>query len=237
MAVTWTSKIADVANNQIPFAIAETLNMLAKGAVEDARAAAGIDLNVKSKTLIKNFIFAPSRLKATKNRFTARVLVGSPTSSKPDRGNILTQQEDAGTKSPTGGRSVALPSRDIRKPGAKRAVLQGYELSKLGPFAARSNLKTRDVSMGSKPGLFFITMRKGTSAGKRMLLQRYGRGKKSVRGLWLFVPSTRLTPKLRFNATVKRHVQLNLTKAFKASFSKALASARPLKSTIQSSRI
>ena len=237
MAVTWTSKITDVANNQIPFAIAGTLNLLAQSAAVEAREAAAAGMNVKNKTLLKFFIRAPAESKATKTRLKARVVVKSPKSSKSDRGNILTQQEEWGSKLPLSGRSVAMPSRDIRKPGSKREIIRGTELKNFRPFRTQSFIDSRQtVAVGAKNS-FFVTLKKGRAAGKKMLLQRFGRGGKSVRGLWLFVPQTRLTPKLRFNKTVRNHVQKNIAAAFKRSFSQALASARPLKGATQSSRI
>jgi len=231
-AVRWTSRISEIAAKQIPFARAETLNQLARGAAEDAREAAQIDLNIKRPAMLRAFIRAPATHKATKLRFSARVVVAAPQSANPDRGNILTQHEAAGTKRPFRGRSIAMPSRDIVKPGRKRAITRGTELRTFQPFTTKAGGQV----VGQK-GSFMITLKRGTLAGRKMLLQRFGRGKKQVRGLWLFVPSTRLTPKLRFNATVKQHVQQHVAAAFKRAFSKALASAKPLRGATQSTRL
>jgi hypothetical protein len=236
MATTWTSRIANVSRKQIPQATANALNVLARGAAEDARAA-GATMTIRERSLLRFFIRAPRDLQATKTRLVARVVVSAPKSAPADRGNVLTQQEESGVKRPQSGRSVAMPSRDIRKPGAKRKVIRGTELKNFLPLRQQSFVNSRQTVTAGRKNSFVVTLRKGRAAGRSMLLQRYGRGKRSVRGLWLFVRQTRLTPKLRFNATTKRHVQREVAAAFKQGFSQALATARALKATTQSSRL
>lgn len=235
----WTSKIADIAENQIPFVVAGTLNLLAQNAAEEARTAAAAGMNIKKRSLLTAFIRAPNDLRATKARFRATVVVAAPKSASPDRGSVLAEHEAIGLKTPFGAQhSVASPSRDIRKPGDKRSVLSGYEYRNLAPLTLQSGLKGhRQFIGGQKPGTFLVTLTKGKSAGIKMLLQRFGRGAKTVRGLWLFVPQTRLKGELHFAVSVKRRVSQDIALAFKTAFSRAIASARPLSGTVQSSRI
>lgn len=224
----WTSKIADIAENQIPFVVAGTLNLLAQNAAEEARTAAAAGMNIKKRSLLTAFIRAPNDLRATKARFRATVVVAAPKSASPDRGSVLAEHEAIGLKTPFTGRSVGTPSKDILKGGSGRAIIGGTDLKYFKPLVNGPGGRVT----GAKNS-FLITLKNGT----KMLLQRFGRGKKTVRGLWLFVPQTRLKGELHFAVSVKRRVSQDIALAFKTAFSRAIASARPLKGTTQSSRI
>lgn len=214
---TWYSKLGDVATQQLPFAIAQALNDTAREAAEEARTEAGKKLNVRNRNLLKFFIRAPAESKATKTRHTARVVVAGP-KTNARRGEILAQQEDGGRKTATSGKYVAIPGRAITKgAGGKRDILRNAKLSSFKPFT-----RTGKVITGQK-NTFLI---KDKSSGLPVLLQRFGRGRRNARVLWIFVKQSRLTPKLGFDKAVKRTVGKNLTRNIGRSLTKAIATAK-----------
>jgi hypothetical protein len=229
MKAVWTSRLGSLARDQLPFAISQALNDTAREAATEARTAAAKGLNVKKRGLLTLFIRNPSEFKATKQRHSARVMVGGP-KSDPARGNILTQQEESGSKRPFRGRFVAMPSREISaKVGGKRVLKAGNELRNFKPFStpvdsgnATPNGKRGTRIEGRKNT--FVVFRKGS--GLPILLQRYGRGKQQTRALWLWVKQTRLVPRLGFGKAVLKVVRRDLDTNIGRRLTQAIASAK-----------
>ena len=229
MQAHWTSKLDDIARRQLPFALAQALNLTAKAAAVEARASAAVRLNVRKKGLLNIFIRAPAEQRATKTKLSARVMVGGP-KTDPERGSILAQQEATGTKRPFRGNLVAIPSREISsKVGGKRVVKPGFELKNFKPFSTPIDgaNATAHGARGSRiegRKNTYVVFQRGT--GLPILLQRYGRGKKQTRALWLWVRQSGLTPKLGFGRAVIKTVRGTLDKEIGAQLTKAIASAK-----------
>lgn len=218
MRATWTSRLDSIAREQLPFALSQAINDLAKEAAEEARKEAASTLNVKRRSFLNAFIRAPAEHRATKRKLSARVMVGAPRSAMPSRGEILTQHEDDGRKTPTSSKYVAIPSHNISgKSGGKRSVSRGMELRNFKPF-------TRDAKgkLVGQRGTFMAKTRDGTP----LLMQRRG---KVARVLWLFVRQSRLTAKLGFAKAVRRRVSGDVSRLVGARLTQAIASARAVK--------
>jgi hypothetical protein len=217
LRATWTSRLGSIANDQLPYALSQAINDVAKAAAEEAREEANKTLNVKRKSFLNAFIRAPAEHRATKTKLSARVAVMAPKSARSTRGSILTQHETAGTKTPTGGKYVAMPGRSIlRNVGGKRSVLRGMELRNLKPFT-----KTAGGKLKGRKQTFMIKTRSGTP----LLLQSQG---KKARVVWVFVRKSGLTAKLGFGTAVRRRVDRDFTKAVGTRLTQAIASARPV---------
>ena len=233
MKATWTSKLPDIAQNQIPIASANAINKVTDRAASQTRVAAAGVMNIKKRSLLVYFIRAPREDRATKKKLSGRVMIGAPkTASDQTRGIILAQHADAGSKTPFRGRYVAMPSREISsKVGGKRLVKAGSGLQSFKPFSspvdganATANGKRGSRIEGRKNT--FVVFRKGS--GMPILLQRYGRGLKQTRALWLWVKSTNLTKRLPFNDIVTKVWDRRMKAELQSELGKAIASARQI---------
>ena len=216
MKVTWQSSLPDLIARQIPFAIQEALNDVAREAADAARAEAAKGMTIRNRSLLRFFIRAPREFRATKTKHSARVIVAGP-KSDPNRGSILTGQETGKPKTPTKGRFVAIPARDARSAGVSR-LKRGTDLKTLGPFRDKGK-----VAIGAK-NTVIVTAK----SGARVLLQRQKGGRARV--LWLFTKYAKMTKKLGFSAAVYRTVNKNLQRNLGRSLTKAIASARRITS-------
>jgi hypothetical protein len=214
MKAHWTSRLDDIAKNQLPFAIANALNDTAKAAAAEAREEAGKRLNIRKKSLLSIFIRTPADQRATKKKLSARVMVAGP-KSDPTRGPVLAAHEVDGIKTPNKGRYVAMPGREIMSKGARGGVKRGFELAKFKPF-----LRAGPKKSYGKMGTFLVTSKK---SGIPMLLQPIG---KRLRVLWLFVKQTRMTANLGFDKAVRRAIKRDMTRNVGTRLTQAIASAK-----------
>ncbi len=233
MKAHWTSKLGDIANRQLPFALAMALNETAKKAAVEARPEAKKRLNIKRNALLERFIRANAENRATKTKLSARVMVGGP-KSNPERGSILAQHEDRGTKRPYSGNLVAMPSREIttKVGGGVRSIKRGYELKNFKPFSSHfSNNRTANGRHGSRiegQKNTYVVFRSGS--GLPILLQRYGKGLRQTRALWLWVRQTGLMPRLGFSKSVLKSVLKHNEREIGLALTKAIASAKAVTS-------
>jgi hypothetical protein len=230
MKVTWESKLDDVAKRQLPFALAMALNKVAKQAAVEARPEAAKRLNIRKKALLALFIRANAENRATKTKLSARVMVGGP-KSDPQRGSILAQHEERGTKRPFRGNLVAMPSREITTKGSgKREIKRGYELRNFKPFSSPIDAARNQTPSGRRGSRIegrrntFVVFRAGT--GMPILLQRFGRGLRQTRALWIWVRQTGLTQRLGFSKSVLETVRKRIEPDIAAEIAKAVQSAR-----------
>ena len=218
MKAHWTSRLGDIATRQLPFALAQALNDTAKTAAEEARVEAAKRLNVKRSSFLRFFIRNPTEHRATKAKHTARVVTAGP-QSDPTRGSILAQHEESGVKTPFSRPLIAKPSREIlQSVGGKRSIPRGTALNLFKPFVRDGQATT------GRKGAFLV---KAKGSGTPVLLQRIG-GR--VRALYVYVRSTRLTPKLGFGKAVVRVVRRDLDRNIGKRLTAAIASAREVTS-------
>jgi hypothetical protein len=219
MDVTWTTKLPDIIEKQLPFGIANGLNDTAKTAAKEAQVEAQRGLNIKSASLVRFFIRAPNALRATKTRQVASVIVGAPDSAPPDRGSVLAQQETPGAKSPFSSQFVAVPARYVLQStsGGKRSIRRGYELKDFKPFSG-------PIAPGTKGARKTFIIR-SADTGLPVLMQRMG---KQLRALWIFVHRSRLTGKLGFEKAVSRAAQRDLRVNLDSRIAEAILSAREI---------
>lgn len=229
--VVWTSRLGDIARSQLAQGIAWGLNDTAQDAAGAARDSAAKNLNVRKRGILNTFIRTPTEHKATKAKLSARVLLAGP-KSDPSRGSVLAQQEDTPIKTAFRGRLVAMPSREIMsKAGGKRVVKPGYALSLFKPFS--SPVDGNNATPNGKRGTriegrknTFVTFRRGS--GLPILLQRYGKGQRQVRVLYLWVKSVRLPRKLGFGSSVTAKVKQVNERNIARGIARAIASAREI---------
>jgi hypothetical protein len=230
MRVTWTSRLDDIAKNQLAQGIAWGLNDTAQEAVTLARQTAMKRLAIKKPGLLNVFMRTPVDGKATKRKLSARVLLAGP-KSDPQRGSVLAQQEDTDQKRAFRGRLVAMPSRDImQKIGGKRVLKPGYALKNFKPFSTPVDAGLNQTPNGARGTRIegrkntYVVFRKGS--GLPILLQRYGKGKQQVRALYLWVKAVRLPKRLGFTSSVTTRVRQRNAENIGRGITKAIASAR-----------
>jgi hypothetical protein len=236
MKATWVSKLPDIAANQLPIASANAINKVTDRAASQTRVAVAGVMNIKKRSLLVYFIRAPREDRATKKKLKGRVMIGAPkTASDQTRGSILAQHAERGSKKPFKGRFVAMPSREISsKIGGKRIVKPGYGLQNFKPFSTPIDNGSNQTPSGARGSRIegrkntFVVFRKGT--GMPILLQRYGRGLRQTRALWLWVRSTNLTKRLPFEDIVTKVWERRMQAELSAEMGKAVASARTVTS-------
>lgn len=121
------------------------------------------------------------------------------------RADILTKFEDGGTKRPKGGRSIAVPGRQVRR--TSKGVTK--------------SLRPRNVLASGKA---FVGE---TRAGKKAVFQRLGSGKGTrLRYLYSLVARAKIKPRLKFKATVWASLRASWGREFRKAVKAALATSR-----------
>lgn len=193
--------IADIGERQIPFAIALTVNSLAKGVVVAER-----DEVARTFSTPTPFTENAFRIEtATKARPVARVAI------KDIQAGYLEPYVKGG----------------VRSLGTKRGMLApitgNIALNKYGNLT-RNKLKT----LAARPGVYIGPIT--TRGGKRIsgVWQRSrGRGGASLKLLIKFADTTPVKKRLDFYGRATRHVRDNLNREFAAAVRQAAATARP----------
>ena len=184
---------------QLPFAFAKTLNqtMKAVGKYTVARTYPQA-FDVRNKSFFKAAMFTGDAVRwATKTKLRASAR------DRFDRGN-LQLHATGGTKRARSGR-MAIPSR--------------YTKARRGPKGVRKNLRPRAVVDTPKGYI-------DRDGPRDAIFQRYGRGGKQVRLLYVLQPSAKITKRFRFYEDAERITRAVSPKLFSRNFSHAIRTAR-----------
>jgi hypothetical protein len=206
---------------QLPFAVKNALNQTADAAQIAVRQSLPLHFDVTRPDFLNLLVKINNEDRATKDKPDVTIRIAPPRSGKT-ASDILSKFEDGGEQvSIAGHQYIPYPSKDIRtgkrgtkvKRGMKFSQFRGFgEATLLNVLQHRGGLNgsKRATTRGpSKPrlvgqkGSFLITLTKGKSAGRPMLLRRTGPGKKDIEGLYVFVPHVHIPYLLHFQETVR----------------------------------
>lgn len=212
---------------QGPFAVSTAINETLKKAQADQRAHQRNVLEVRNTRFVDQAV----KIKpfATKTALFGVIQVDPPGGAA--RRDILTKFESGGTKTPKGGRSIAVPE-GVKK--SAKGVRAGFRPSDLG-FAPHG--RSGKVFKGASRTLLIRTGRGG------MILQRTGKGrvrvssvrtrKSGYRGrrsglklLYILTPSARIGATLKFERTVMHAIGRHAEREMVAAWHRAVKTAR-----------
>jgi len=189
-----------VSRKQLPFAFAKTLNQTMK-AVEKYTIARTYPraFDVRNRAFFRAAMFTGSAVKrATKTKLRVSVR------DRFDRGN-LQLHATGGTKRARSGR-IAIPSRYV----GSRRLKSGRVKDALLPRAVVNTPKGFIDRDGPRDAIY----------------QRYGRGGKQVRLLYVLHRSAKIPKRFRFNEDAERITRSVSPKLFRRNFSQAIRTAR-----------
>ena len=186
-------------NKQLPFAFSKTLNDTMKAVAKYTVARTyPRAFDVRNKGFFKAAMFTGDAVRwATKTKLRASAR------DRFDRGN-LQLHATGGTKQARSG-SMAIPSR--------------YTKATRGARGVRKNLRPRAVVDTPKG---FIDR----DGPRDAIYQRYGRGGKQVRLLYVLQPSAKIRKRFRFYEDAERITRQVSPKLFKRNFAHAVKTAR-----------
>lgn len=224
----------DFEQRQVPFALSNTLNDVAKlfqyrqrehmGSIFTVRRKQWVDNNVK----ITNF--------AKKGDLRAAVQIQSPGGG--NRSDILAKFEDQTTKAPKSGRSIAVPveakrnASDIIPKGQRPRSFNFKQIGGAG-MAKSTRGMTKRMTGGVLRGALQVfqgekrTLMIRNAQGQGVILQRTGRGRKheGLRLLYRLTPRVKIKPDLHFVVNA-REAATHVKGFFAARFAEAMSSAR-----------
>jgi len=233
MRAVWTSRLADVAKNQIPFAAAKTNNELAQMAGNDIRDYARRKLNVRSPTLLRFFVKGPEK-RGTKADPRARVYVGAPKGAKdPQRGNLLVQHDVDGTnvKRPIRSDSLMVPTKEYRRDSRGKPRLWSAFKKDMGIGTKRGSLgRGNNLATGRRSPVYLIKAKRGKLAGRTLLFLRTGVGRNQSDLLYVSAPLIKNPRRLRSKALVEIRVRKSSASIMGRELTKAIASAKAVTS-------
>jgi hypothetical protein len=231
MKVSWTSKLPDIVANQLPFAIAQTANELAKMAADDIREDARRKMDVRSSTFLRFFIRGPSE-RATKRKPTARLFIGAPKGAKnQDRGNLLVQHDVDGTnlKRPFRSREMMVPTKSYRQESRNRPRKWKDYKRDMGMGTRRGITSGNLQGMGRRFRTYLIRVKSGMHAGKSILFLRTGTGKRNSEALYVSAPAVKLKGRLRSRAMAAIRIRKSASGILSREMGKAIASAKQVR--------
>jgi hypothetical protein len=229
MKVHWTSKLPDIAANQLGFASANLLNELAKLGADDVRSDVKKRLDVRSSTLARFFVKGPAE-RATKAKLKAQVYVGAPKGNKdPQRGNLLVQHDVDGTnvKKPIRSDSLMVPTTQYRRESRNRPRLWSAFKRDMG-INTKRGISPRGglLGAGRRFRTYLIRARKGVLAGRTLLFVRTGVGKGQSDLLYVSRPLIKNPKRLTSRATVTARVAKSAPMLMGREMTRAIASAK-----------
>jgi hypothetical protein len=225
-----TRYLGDFEQRQVPYALSNTLNDVAKLFQYRERQHIGQQFTVRRKQWVDNSVKITEF--ATKRKLQATVAIESPGGGK--RSDILGKFESQTQKRPISGGSIAIPAdakrnkHDIILKSARPKAFNFREV--IGPKHV-SPLKA-NVRSGVLRGHLKVfegdkrTVMIKNAQGQGVILQRVGRGKRAgMRLLYTLAPKVRISPDLHFVLNARQAVT-HVGEFFAARFREAMASAR-----------
>lgn len=186
---------------QIPFATAFALTRTAQAVQTEVRQ------QLPRRFVIRNrFVEQAIRVRpARKDTLTAQVLIPTDQEGYRRIADAMEQHEFGGDKRPRSGTFIAVPINARRN---KRDIIPRGQ---------------RPKALESDPRVFLLT----TKSGKRLLVQRQGRGKSAaLRVLYGLRPSVKISQAFGFFATGAATVRRVYSSIFRAAMDRAIRSAR-----------
>lgn len=204
---------ADVKENQIPFAVSQSINDTAK---EFQRVQIAHDASVFAQ---RRGPWQAQSIKithfATKAANWATIGVHPPGAGGDDRADILAKFEDDTEKTPFRGRYVPIPTIFIKR--TKSDVVPA------SLFPSQLHLHSVGNRIVGDQRTFLIH----TKAGQPIILQRIGKGGRSMTAaIWTFAPFVRITPDLDFAANALATIDSGWRVNFERRFADAMATAK-----------
>lgn len=191
--------LKDIPARQIPFALASTINIV----VQDAQAAQVRAMHRAFQIRRADFLRRQVKIHQFASKRDLRAHLGFA----GDRADVFAKFEAGGTKTPRGGRTIAVPVEARRN---KRDLITA------------ANRPKQLLATASKRA-FLV---RGAD-GDGVILQRVGRGRRTkTRVLYGLTPRVQLPASLGFVDRVTETVMLRVARAAEVGFSRALASAR-----------
>lgn len=191
------------ADKQIPFALANAINKIAKDAQTDER------VQLRRAFTLRRPEWADRAVKITKfaKKKDPIAVLGIHPPGGDARADILTKFEADTVKTPRAGAHVAIPVAAKR---TKKDIV-------------RKNQQPRALIAAGKA--FIIRQTKNPAV---QLIVRYaGRGKrKTLETLWLLVRRVPISPDLKFEQTARKSIDRTATKHLQREFDNAMRTAR-----------
>ena len=196
-----------VFNDQMPFATSLALNNTAKAFQKDQRA------HMASTFKIRRPSFAKSSVKikpfASKTSPEVKIAIDSPGSTGRHPSDIFAKFEDQTSKSPTGGRFVAIPTEHVPR------TASGVIKKRWRPKALRDKNFREN----------FRVFRRKSRSGFTIFFDERAHGGKII-PLYQLVPSVKIRPELDFIENATRTVNREWVDQFSAAFDRATRTAR-----------
>lgn len=222
----------DFEQRQVPYALSNTLNDVAKLTQYRVRQRMGSIFTVRRKQWVDNNVKITNFAK--KGDLRAAVQIQSPGGG--NRSDILAKFEDQTTKAPKSGRSIAVPVEAKRNKAdiiAKGARPKAFNFRRVGGSKALSHNVTQRIKGGIGRGALEVyegdkrTVMIRNAQGKGVILQRVGRGKNrdGMRVLYYLTPRVTISPDLRFVLNAREAVA-HVKDFFAARFAEAMSTAR-----------
>ena len=207
-----TRALERLAKDQAPFALSLTINRLALTFQKEQRGHQARIFTVRRKTFVGRAV--KLKPKATKRRPEATISIDPPGGQK--RADILSKFEDQTTKTPTRGRTLAVPGPGIRrgKTGVitKASRIAAFEFRQITPRVSVGKKRTFLLRTGPRRG--YIFRRKGR------------RGSTTVELLYSLVPEVPIQPELDFVQNAEKVVRRDTAREYGRALDFALRTAR-----------
>lgn len=214
--------------DQLPFVESLAVNDTAKDFQQKQRARMMAAFEVRRASFLNQSVklkpFADRRARVRE----AKVAIDSP----GDRDDIFAKFEDPGIKTPTAGRSLAIPQGDLagtvirksQRPKSYNFQLRGQKAGTAVYTGRRGTYMIRSLATGR--GVVFQRQKAQASSLKTRKVSRRGSNLSETRFLFSLVPQGKLTTHLRFNETARETVQERFDANFERAWDRAIRTAR-----------
>lgn len=196
----------DVANNQVPFALSQTINAAAL-AFQSGQRAGMTERFVIRRPWVLGEVKVAKFSDKRENPMTAII------SLSPQVAKFLEKFETGGSKTPERSRSIAAPAS---------AAFPREEVIPMGKRPSAMDLVTKGNTTKGADRTFLLT-----GGNRRAIYQRVGPGE--IRLLFSLLPDVPISPLLQFQQTAVAIIPAFLRDNFPRFFANAVRTARPAK--------